>query len=349
MAKVEFRDGLYSLAFDSSNREGWQSPWGIAPEKCFSQPGPMTPNEALAMCRAGFNVESKPFALGYEHDGEMHTTDAPGYAAQIRTDLGKVLGITGDRYEPVQYSRVLGLLDGTSFRIDAAAVLDGGEGFYSQARLGRDPVQTPKGPDYVDTYLTLRASHDGSTGILAGWSTTRIVCANTLSRATVDTYRSIGQQEEGAGKAKHTKNVGDKLLDMARAIKRVDEARQSQLALYGKLARTQVTGELVKGVVAAAFPNKLLDGTDSANVTGATRTQNVRNRVLEIFETGAFNTPRDRSAWSLWQAVTAYMSHESGVRGVTGGEAQTQRWLRATLEGNEPSERALKFLTVSAQ
>lgn len=350
MAKIEKRDNLYSLAYDDrkESESGWQPrPWGIKPEECFSQARAMEPMEALALARADFTVEPRPLfsVRSTPNANGKSAIRAEGYAAQVRTDLETVLGITGDTYMPVQFSEIMGLLNGTSFKVDACAVLDGGAGFYAQARLGRDPIKTTKGNDYIDTYLTLRSSHDGSTSVLAGWSTTRIVCANTLARATVQAGKSAANEQEGAGKAKHTRNVGEKLLDMDKAIARVDTARKAQLEVYAALARTKVDTATVKATLAATFPNAALDsGKVNTSTTGATRTANVRARVLEIFEKHEHSTPTDGSAWALWQAVTAYTSHESGVRGVTGTDAQVSRWLRSTLEGSDANERALQFL-----
>jgi phage/plasmid-like protein (TIGR03299 family) len=343
--KIEQRDGIYSLAYDASNGGGWQKPWGIKPELCFAQPSAMSAQEALILSRADFQVSAKPFTL----TAGDKTIEAPGHQAIVREDLGTLLGITGDRYVPVQFSEVLGLLDGTSYEVDACAVLGNGEGFYFQARVSTDPVG-PKG-DRVASYLTGRSSHDGSSGVIIGSTDVRIVCANTLARATIEVYKAIENGVEGSGKAKHTKNVNSKMLDLNKALRAIDEARKLKLAKYDLLARTMVSVDKVKSVIAAAFPNKALDSGASISAenttAGMTRTLNVRNRVLEIFETGAHETPRDGTAWSAWQAVTAYMSHESAVRGVTGTDAEVTRWLRSTLEGNEPSERALAYLTAS--
>ena len=254
------------------------------------------------------------------------------------------------RHRAIQNQEVYSLLDDSGLKVDAAAVLDGGRELYCQSRLeGVNHITLKNGQkDKLLQYLTARWGHTGQTSLVVGWAGTRVVCANTLAHATLEAIAS-----EGSARVKHTESAQLKLVDLKAAIKQAASAREALLKTYQNMANKQASPALVQATLAVAFPNKMLDGDINAaptesnketSTTGATKAMNLRNRVSQILQAGEYNTPTDGSVWGLFQAISAYASHESIVRGKTGAQAQTSRWLRSTIDGDKTTELAYQFL-----
>lgn len=325
MVMIEARDGRYSLAVAQSSH----TPFGVQ--------GIVTPTDEptetwARNARADFTTSMRPLY------SERRAPDSNGkrairigdYRACVRDDLELVVGVHGPKYTNVDYLDGFSLADAAGLRWDSMAVLGNGEQAYGQAKIAEDEVRPG---DHVASYWTIRMSHDGSCGIVMGWAATRIVCKNTLARATKEIYKS-GES------VRHTAGVFGKLDAVAESLQAAHERRKRDIELYRALAKREADEKRAKEVIAVAFPG--------AETDVSTRTSNVRKRVLEIFDAKEHNA-FGHTEWDLWQAITAYTTHEQTVRGVdkASQEAEAQRWLRTALEGSEPANRAFQFLTRS--
>jgi phage/plasmid-like protein (TIGR03299 family) len=104
--------------------------------------------------------------------------------ATYRTDTNQPLGIVGGRYEIVQNREAFGFFDAIIDKGEAifetAGVLDNGKRIFVTAKLPEDMLV---GGEECKKYIILTNSHDGSSSIVAGFTTVRIVCNNTLQAA----------------------------------------------------------------------------------------------------------------------------------------------------------------------
>jgi Domain of unknown function (DUF932) len=347
--------GTYSLCYDASNKGGWQRPWAaLVGANALAHDGPMTPQEAFD--------HASDFAVSYEPISTQGGVTLEGYRAVIaERSWGKVpIGLVGMRHRHIQNDEVFSLLDDTGLMVDSAAVLNdpiietdrrgnvtrrvdrGGRELYLQARMPdfESSIRLKNGTkDGLRQYLTARWGHCGQTSLVVGWATTRIVCSNTLAHATLESVNSEQAEEEGTGRIKHTASAERKLVDLKASIMRATEAQRALLAQYQRMADTCLTPEIHKGALDAVFPVVQREST-----TGQTRTINQRNRVQAILNAGEYNTPQDGSVWGLFQAISAYASHESLVRGHKDASAQTARWLRSSIDGDATTEKAFQYL-----
>jgi len=104
--------------------------------------------------------------------------------SNYRTDTNVHLGTVGERYEIVQNKDAFGFFD---------AIIDSGEAIFETAGVlgkGQKIFVTAKLPDDMlvhgeacNKYIILTNSHDGTSSVIAGFTTVRVVCNNTLQAA----------------------------------------------------------------------------------------------------------------------------------------------------------------------
>lgn len=322
MPEIMIKNGTKRLAYDGTDNH---RPWGGGGH---AHNGPMEPFDSLALVGADSTVESHP-AYHVTPEGDKHAL--PGKVMLVREGLP--IAIVGERYTPVQDRDVMALAEAAGLVIDSVALLGRGEGFYAQAYLETQDIRSG---DPVKGYLTLRNSHDGSSLVLAGRSTVRIRCKNTLAMATRDA-KSSGTS------MRHTASVGGKLLDLAAELAHAYQGFTRDVEILRELARREVTPKRVEQVLAAAFPARRTTNEDGT-VTEAARALGQRRKVQEIFEEHRHETD-GTTEYDLLMALTAYTSHEVTVRGASNKDtAQDTRWMRSVVEGDAPTERALSVL-----
>ena len=104
--------------------------------------------------------------------------------ATYRTDNGEILGQVGSRYEIVQNKDAFGffdsIIDSGEAIFETAGALGNGERIFVTAKLPEDMLV---GGEPCNKYIILTNSHNGSSSIIAGFTTVRIVCSNTLQAA----------------------------------------------------------------------------------------------------------------------------------------------------------------------
>jgi phage/plasmid-like protein (TIGR03299 family) len=104
--------------------------------------------------------------------------------ATYRKDNNKVLGLVGSRYEIVQnkdaFSFFDAIIDEGEAIFETAGALGNGERIFVTAKLPEDMLV---GGEPCNKYIILTNSHDGTSSIIAGLTTVRIVCNNTLQAA----------------------------------------------------------------------------------------------------------------------------------------------------------------------
>lgn len=112
--------------------------------------------------------------------------EVPDHFGIVRDRDNAVLGVVGNRYEPIQNEAVLSFMDnlvGTGQAIyDAAWSLRGGKTVAITAELDNSTIRMPEGEEFR-TYLTASNNHDGSGKVKIFTTPIRVVCMNTLAMA----------------------------------------------------------------------------------------------------------------------------------------------------------------------
>lgn len=249
--------------------------------------------EAIAAAGLDYTVSKKPLKAVLRTKKYMDVMD---HYATVRTDTGEVLGVVGGRYSPIQNRDAFTFFDslvGTGEAIyHTAGALGRGERMWILAKLpGYIKVQ---GEDIVEKFLLLTNSHDGSCLVRAKLTPIRVVCQNTLTAA-------LGGLDEEV-RIRHTPSAVSK-LEQAHKLLGLTNILYDQLKqILGKMANHQLSTANLFAYVSRVIPSP-------DDEIPSTRTRHIRDRILELHESGQGADMSRGSLWGAYNAVTEYTDH----------------------------------------
>jgi len=254
----------------------------------------------------------------------------PGAFALVRDDNGAPLSVVGSQYQPNQnvlglsaFDRLVeaGLLEGYS----NAGVFAGGKLAWIQAQMRTFDI----GGDEMRGYLTLTISHGSRMTDRWNPSTTRIVCRNTfmMSRAAANGGLTMGHTRKGN-------------LEFEGAVERIHAAvdmlerfRERGQRMY----HAQMTASGMRAFAEELFPSDVAKPSP--------RLEGMRERVIDLFETGRGNYAVRGTRWAAFNAVTEYADHYRSTRRTGDDSAEDSRLASAWFgSGAALKERALALL-----
>lgn len=213
----------------------------------------------------------------------------------------RILGVVGDRYEPIQNAEAFSIADDLAgmggARFESAGSLRNGKLVWLLAVL---PQQSRVRDDVIDRYLLLTNPHDGSGAMQIMFTGVRVVCWNTLTQALrgAKTQASIW----------HILNRQQQIEQARQVLGLAAQYFDQQAAVFDRLASTPVEQQFVARFLNAVFP----DPAGKSN----TRAANTRERVSDLFlggQQGADQEAARGTAYGLWNAVCEYADHERTV------------------------------------
>lgn len=257
-----------------------------------------TTEAAIRAARLDWRVLTRPCA----------TIDGVPVPAQatIRESDGRVLGVVGPRYEPLQNQDAFAFfdpfLDAGEATLETAGSLRDGQRIWVLAKLKRDPVViVPQADDVVLRYLLLSNSHDGTLAVRVGYCPIRVVCANTMAMA----------HEHAASRlirVKHRKGVKDTLDDVREAMNLASAEFEATADQLRRLAATPILSEDLRKYVKRVFDVQET-GPDS-EAAG----ERLLARVVPLVEQGRGNDVEGvrGTLWAAYNGVTEYLAYERG-------------------------------------
>jgi phage/plasmid-like protein (TIGR03299 family) len=219
-----------------------------------------------------------------------------------KTD-GRVLGVVGPRYTALQNKDAFAwfqpFLDAREAALHTAGSLREGSRVWVLAKLQREPLVVAPG-DEVEKYLLLSHGHDGSLAVRVGFSPIRVLCANTLALA----HRSDASK---LIRLKHTKDVLENLANVREIMNAADAEFTATAEQYRLLARRSINQQDLRKFVKRVLK---VEGQDEIS----TRTENVIERIIGLFETGRGNNlPSVRGTyWTAYNGVSEWLGYERG-------------------------------------
>jgi phage/plasmid-like protein (TIGR03299 family) len=323
------------------------------------------PTEELAMpaeVTSMMYVGAEPWhGLGVKVDGAINSQEAIERAGlQWRVDLermftcdglpidshravrrdtdGKVLGIVGKRWRPLQNENAFAWFDpfvaAGEARYETAGALRDGARVWILAKLNReDSVIVPQSDDRVSKYVLLSNGHDGSLAVRVGFTPVRVVCSNTLAAAH-------GDEASKLIRLRHTGDVAGALEGVREVMDLADAEFEASAEQYRALARHEINRTDLQTYIKKVFdlddPGTKADGTPKAS--------RVLDAVTEAFETGAGNDLAGVRGtwWAAYNAVTDYLTHTRGTDAATRLDSQ---WYGASAATNQ---QALQYAYVMA-
>ncbi len=351
MHEVEIQDGAAKMFYVG------ETPWhglGTPLEKA------PTSAEAIKCAGLDWKVEQKPLFMPDSVDEAGNPSNAKqwervSHVANVRSTDGKVLGVVGPTWTPLQNAEAFSFFDAFvsagQASYETAGALHGGSRVWVLALLSGDPLVIT-GDDVVKKYLLLSNSHDGTLAARVGFTPVRVVCQNTLSAA-------IGDKASKLVKITHHRKIAEALAavaDVMNVVNATFEATADQyraLAAKGcsdadlqKYVNLVFSAKRVKKVTKAKnaeFPTmdellgQVREEASEIDVAGELKS-NVLPRIQQLFESGrGADLPGVRGTlWGAYNAINEYIVHD---RGTDAAKRLDSTWFGG---GAVQNERALK-------
>ena len=156
-----------------------------------------------------------------------------------RTSDGRMLGVVGPRFTPLQnkdaFQWFQPFLSAKEAQLHTAGSLRQGSRVWVLAKLNRAPLVIAPG-DEVEKFILLSHGHDGSLAIRCGFTPVRVVCQNTLSMAH-------GSDASKLIRIKHTKDVLANLENIRETMNLANQEFEATAEQYRLLARKSINQE----------------------------------------------------------------------------------------------------------
>ena len=255
----------------------------------------------VACTKAGLDwgVELVPLVT---HDTQARVA----HRAVRRSTDGRVLGVVGPRYAPLQNKDAFAwfqpFLAAKEAQLHTAGSLRGGSRIWVLAKLNRDPLVIAEG-DEVEKFVLLSHGHDGSLAVRAGFTPIRVVCQNTLSMAHgCDASKLI--------RLKHTKDVLENLADVREVMDLANREFEATAEQYRLLARKGINQTNLRRYV-----RRVLKAEDDREIS--TRTRNVIEEIVRLAGSGRGNDlPSVRGTyWTAYNGVSEWLTYNRGRSG----------------------------------
>lgn len=254
--------------------------------------GAMTASEAIRMAGLDFTVKMKQVKTVVNRK----QTIIPGTYATIRTDTNQVLGVVGSKYQIIQNREAFKFFDplvnNDEAIYHAIGSIDGGKRLWILAKLP-SYIKVGKG-DIVNKYLLLTNSHDGSAVIHVKITPIRIVCSNSLNVALRGADHEV--------KIRHTQNAVHK-LEEAHKILGLTNSLYAQLdTIFNRMSLKRISEKQLQDYVRTLIPS-------NPEAKFQTRNENIREAILDLYETGQGAELSRGSLWGAYNSVTEYSDH----------------------------------------
>lgn len=300
-----------------------ETPWHGLGTKVDEAP---TSADAIRLAGLDWDVVQAPVSVG--------GVEVKDFRANVRSTDGKVLGITSDRYVPVQNREAFDFTDGIvggDVRYETAGSLREGKLVWLLARLGGRKIVG----DDVEQYLTFVTGHDGKTPVRVLDTSTRVVCANTLALA-VHGARRIWTFEHASG-------VHDKLREASETVRRAREYMDALELKADEMHAVRIDDGKLDRILNQVFgdPAEFKEQQFKAR-----RIMMLRDRLMEVYA-GKDDLQNHRgTAWGLYNAFADVAAHATPTY-YNDKRAKEKRFL-SYVEGNELLKAAQKAIELVA-
>jgi len=272
----------------------------------------LTVSEALHESGMDFTVGKRPV---YQQMNDGSFVEVPGKFATYRLDTESALGVVGNQYTVFNNNQAFEFVDellGYGALIDCAGTWNNGADVFISAQL-QNGIKV-EGEEDMALHLLFRNNHSG-TGAISGYITpVRLACTNMM--------RSAIKGAVSQWKARHTRNVSERVQEAANAMRLVDTYRESMEGMVQQLQQTE-------------FEMSELDDF----LKELTASERVQANIREMYNTSESVTRGSR--WGVLNAVTETLDWAPARQ--TGPESR----FASSLDGpnQRTRDRAVRLLT----
>jgi phage/plasmid-like protein (TIGR03299 family) len=275
----------------------------------------MTSEECIKLANLDYEVDKTTIHAQIdiaEEDGVGGRTYEPidDKYATFRTDTNKVLGIVGGRYEIVQnrdaFAFFDSIIDGGEAIFETAGALGKGERIFVTAKLPEDMLVAG---EPCNKYIILTNSHNGTSSIIAGFTTIRIVCNNTLQAA----LRGI----ENKVSIEHRTGAKEKLSEAYKVMNIASKYMNEVEDIFNKMAKTTIGDEQLKAYIKDVIKSDYVVKKDSIILDESIQDEHstrLKNQINAIFEFALSHPTQQTDAtrgtlWGAYNSISGYYNH----------------------------------------
>ena len=317
--EINYNEKKGTHSFASHGEKAWHG-LGQVVEKA------MTSEEAIKLANLGYEVEKTEIYAGIaksevDDNGEMHGgiiySPYKERFATYRTDNDEVLGLVGSRYQIIQNKEAFSFFDAIIDKGEAifetAGALGKGERIFVSAKLPND--FTVKGEE-CNKYILLTNSHDGSSSIIAGLTTIRVVCNNTLQAS----LRSL----ENKVSIQHTSSAKDNLAEAYRVMNIASKYMTEIEDVFNNMAKTPINDtELKKYIQDVMKADYIIKHQDDLLLQEEEKKEEFstrfKNQVDSIYEFALSHPTQTTEAargtlWGAYNSISGYYNHVANFK-----------------------------------
>jgi phage/plasmid-like protein (TIGR03299 family) len=277
-----------------------ETPWhglGIKLDK------PPTAEEAIIAAGLNWKVHLEDMQLARSHNEQI----IPSHKAVVRASDSSILGVVGNKWNPIQNSDAFKFFDpfiqSGEAEYHTAGSLKDGKKIWILAKLGGGPLKIAK-DDVIEKYLLLSNGHDGKNAGNIRFTPIRVVCNNTLTMAE-------GDDEAPFLRVLHRGDVVQKLEDIQKIISLTNQSFEATAEQYRALAKKGVKN-LDRYILSVLKPRYSFDEFEDDELS--TVLPRASEQIKELFETGRGqdNKAIRGTYWAAYNAVTEWVDYQRG-------------------------------------
>ncbi len=298
-----------------------ETPWHGLGVKVDQAP---TSAEAIKLAGLDWDVVQSPVMV--------NGLEVPGYLANVRDSDGSVLGITSDKYKPVQNREAFDFTDamiGAGCRYETAGSLKEGKLIWLLALTDSRKILG----DEVQQYLTFATGHDGKTPVKVFDTSTRVVCANTFQLALSNAKR--------VWTFEHQNGVHEKLNEFRVTMENARNYMDSLEIRAQELFDQKITTRNLNKIMDQVFGDE--DEFEDQPMKQK-RIVALKNRVITVYNDREDLQNFRGSAWGLYNAFADVAAH--GTPTFNTGNVRERRLL-SYIDGNKllfTAQKAIEFV-----
>lgn len=332
-ANIELNKERNTYSFYSLKERAWHGLGTVVEEA-------ETPEEIIRIANMDYEVELAPMYASFipdntiqivkvedgfnciKQDGSVQFIKNKGAKVNTvfstyRTDNYDILGVVGNRYEPVQNTEAMNfiyevcksqmIINPKDVIIQTAGVLGKGERIFVTAQLPTYEIAK----DEMEKYILFTTSHDGSGSIQACFTDIRVVCNNTLNAALTHCKNMV--------RFKHTKNVKQNLVYGAQMMRESLKYSEQAKAILEAAEKVKIDDDMIIDYVCDLFcdanqkdyikqkNNNIYALNDNEIIS--TRKINQMKDALNFIDRGPGQETHKGTVLWLYNGITSYINN----------------------------------------
>lgn len=302
--QINYNEQKGTHSFASHSQKAWHGLGQIVNEA-------MTAAQAIELANLDYEVyKTSIHPMILDADGnEIYSSAIPERFATLRNDNNAYLGQVSSRYEIVQNKDAFGffdsIIDSGEAIFETAGALGNGERIFVTAKLPNDFLV--KG-EPCNKYLILTNSHDGSSSIICGFTTVRIVCANTLQAALQGLSNKVSIQ--------HKLGAKERIAEAYKVMGIASQYMTEVESIFNAMANTPIKDAQLKSYITDVMKPEYKGVTESEKEEISTRLKNQVDAIYNFALSHPTQVTADAegTVWGAYNSISGYYNYIAKFR-----------------------------------